>query len=299
MRKYRRSPLRWSIVTSAPKGEAGLQWGDTWFAEDLADALRRAGQDVRVRSRAGATAAGRDRDDVVLVLRGLREVIPRRATPGQRWLLWVISHPELVTAQECANYDAVFVASEHWQPTPEVIPLLQATNPRRFAAHRIQRKTGEPVLFVGSTRGEFRPMVRDALAAGIDVGVYGVGWEAFIEPSHIRGEFLSNDDLPQAYATAGVVLNDHWPLMAAHGFLSNRLFDAVAAGAHVISDPAVGLTDVFGDAVTIVNSPEELQAALMQPIDRDRAADSEFIAREHSFDVRARVLIAEVERLRA
>lgn len=24
--------LRWTIVTSAPKGEAGEQWGDTWFA---------------------------------------------------------------------------------------------------------------------------------------------------------------------------------------------------------------------------------------------------------------------------
>jgi hypothetical protein len=299
MRWFRRKPLRWCIVTSAPKGEAGLQWGDTWFAEDLADALRRAGQDVRVTSRAGATAAGRDRDDVVLVLRGLREVVPRRATSDQQWLLWVISHPELVTAEECANYDAVFAASEHWQPTPDVIPLLQATNPRRFAAQITKVKSGEPVLFVGSTRGEFRPMVRDALAAGIDVGVYGVGWEAFIERGHIRGEFLANDQLPQAYATAGVVLNDHWSLMAAHGFLSNRLFDAVAAGAHVISDPALGLTEVFGEAVTIVNSPEELQAAVLQPVHRDRVADSEFVSREHSFDTRARVLITEVERLRA
>jgi hypothetical protein len=297
MRWFRRKPLRWCIVTSAPKGEAGLQWGDTWFAQDLADALRRAGQDVHVTSRAGATAAGRDRDDVVLVLRGLREVVPRRAKAGQRWLLWVISHPELVTAEECANYDAVFAASQHWKPTPDVIPLLQATNSRRFAEQLTQVKSGEPVLFVGSTRGEFRPMVRNALAAGINVGVYGVGWEAFIEPRHIRGEFLANDELPQAYATAGVVLNDHWPLMAENGFLSNRLFDAVAAGAHVISDPALGLVDVFGDAVTIVNSPDELRAAVEQPLHRNRHADSAYISREHSFDARARVLLAEVERL--
>jgi O-antigen biosynthesis protein len=298
MRWFRRTPLRWCIVTSAPKGEAGLQWGDTWFAEDLADALRRAGQDVRVTSRAGATAAGRDRDDVVMVLRGLRDVVPRRANPEQQWLLWVISHPELVTPEECAQYDAVFVASEHWRPVPGVVTLLQATNPHRFVAPTTHMTSGEPVLFVGSTRGEFRPMVRDAIAAGIDVGVYGVGWEAFIDPSHIRGAFLPNDELPRAYATAGVVLNDHWPLMAEHGFLSNRLFDAVAAGAHVISDPALGLTDVFGDAVTVVRTPEELHTAISQPVKRDRRADSEYVAREHSFDARVRVLITEVERRR-
>lgn len=298
MKWFQSKALRWCIVTSAPKGEAAQQWGDTWFAHDLADALRRSGQKVTVVPRSGGTAPARDQDDVVLVLRGLREVVPRRASKDQRWLLWVISHPELVTEEECSNYDAVFVASEHWHPWPSAIPLLQATNPRRFNPIPVAKKGGEPLLFVGSTRGEFRPMVRDALSAGLDVGVFGVGWEVFIDPTHIRGEFLANEELPHAYASAGVVLNDHWPLMAEHGFLSNRLFDAVAAGAHVISDPATGLTEVFGDAVTVVNSPDELRHAIEQPEQRDRMADATRIATAHSFDVRALVLIDEVRRLR-
>ena len=59
-------PLRWSVVVAAPKGEAGAQWGDTWFAADLVDALNRAGQDARTVFRGGATSEARDADDVVL-----------------------------------------------------------------------------------------------------------------------------------------------------------------------------------------------------------------------------------------
>ena len=32
-------PMSWSVVVAAPKGPAGEQWGDTWFARDLVDAL--------------------------------------------------------------------------------------------------------------------------------------------------------------------------------------------------------------------------------------------------------------------
>ena len=100
------------MVVAAPKGEAGAQWGDTWFAADLVDALVRAGHTARTVFRGGATSAARESDDVVLVLRGLRRVVPRRG--AATWMLWVISHPELVAADEPAEYDATFVASEHW-----------------------------------------------------------------------------------------------------------------------------------------------------------------------------------------
>ena len=58
---------RWTIITSAPKGEAGEQWGDTWFARDIAAALRRHGQQVSVVPRSGANQPPRSNDDVVVV----------------------------------------------------------------------------------------------------------------------------------------------------------------------------------------------------------------------------------------
>ncbi len=257
---------RWTIITSAPKGEAGEQWGDTWFARDIAAALRRHGQQVSVVPRSGANQPPRSNDDVVVVLRGLRGVEPPPRRSGV-WILWVISHPELVTEAEARAY------------------------------------SGAALLFVGSTRGQFRPAVRGALASdrADELSVYGVGWEEFIDVGRISGEFLDNDDLPAAYAGAGIVLNDHHPEMAADGFLSNRLFDAVAPGARVMSDNAAGLEDVFGDTVVVFTDEDHLVDILHAPVDdtfpsRDRRMETaRTIATEHSFDARAGVLIKSVQ----
>jgi hypothetical protein len=298
MKLFNRKP-QWSIVTSAPKGEAGKQWGDYWFATDLAEALIAEGVDAKVVSRAGANSEKRNTDDVVLVLRGLRRVVP--STTSATWMLWVISHPELVEPGEAAQYSRAFAASNYWNPDPEVgefTPLLQATNANRFTPGNSTQKSG--VLFVGSTRGEFRPIVRDALAAGIPLEVYGVGWEEFLAPDQIAGEFLPNSDLPSAYANSAIVLNDHHREMAELGFLSNRLFDSVAAGARVVSDPALGISEVFGSSVVTYRGPKELAEICTNPdayfpVD---SIDAQRIRTEHDFRARARVLIAAAESVR-
>lgn len=309
MRFRRRAPepMTWSIVVAAPKGDAGRQWGDTWFATDLVDALRRAGEEAKVVFRGGAAAEAREYDDVVVVLRGLRHVVPRRGHAS--WFLWVISHPDLVEADEPGQYDAVFAASAHWSRARSgefgvpVTPLLQATNPHRFHPDAASEGSGEGLLFVGSTRGEYRPSVRAAIEAGRDVSVFGAGWEEFLPPDRIRGGFLDNEDLPAAYAGAGVVLNDHWQDMGREGFLSNRLFDAAACGARVLSDPATGLAEVFDDSVRTYSSPSEVAALTADPVasfpDRARRLQlAALIARDHSFDARAAVLIERARELR-
>jgi len=287
-------------VTSAPKGEPGRAWGDTYFAEDLAEALRELNQDVSVVSRAGAGAAARETDDVVLVLRGLRRVHPRRG--NATWLLWVISHPELVDADEPRDFDAVFAASESWSARVPVTPLLQATNPRTFHPKEPRTPWSGRVLFVGNTRGEFRPIVRDAVAVGAEPMVYGSGWQGLI-PDHLwAGEFLPHAQLPLAYASARVVLNDHWRDMAEQGFLSNRLFDAVAAGAAVVSDGATGLADVFGSSVRIYRDADDLGRILgpdgVLPTTTERRDAAARIARDHSFRDRAEVLLSRVNEIR-
>lgn len=298
MRLFNRKS-QWSIVTSAPKGVAGKQWGDYWFATDLAQALVAEGVDAKVISRAGANSEKRNEDDVVLVLRGLRRVIPSNASAT--WMLWVISHPELVEPGEAAQYSRAFAASNHWHPGPETgefTPLLQATNASRFTPVTSTEKSG--VLFVGSTRGEFRPVVRDALAAGIPLDIYGVGWEKFLSPDQITGEYLPNGELPNAYATSAIVLNDHHREMAELGFLSNRLFDAVAAGARVVSDPAVGISDVFGSSVVTYEGPDALAEIYRDPdgyFPSDNP-DAERIRTEHDFRARARSLIAAAQSVR-
>jgi hypothetical protein len=300
--------MTWAVVVAAPKGPDGEQWGDTWFASDLVDALTRAGEQAKVVFRGGGTAEAREHDDVVVVLRGLRRFVPRRG--NATWMLWVISHPELVAPDEPAQYDAVFAASQHWSRAQSeefgvpVTPLLQATNPHRFRPDAAEPDTGEDLLFVGSTRGEYRPVVRDSIAAGLDVAVYGAGWDEFLPADRIRAPFIANADLPAAYASAGVVLNDHWPDMAREGFLSNRLFDAAACGSRIFTDVATGMETVFGDGLrTFTDTPSLLDALTADregafPDRAARLALAQRIAAEHSFDARAQVLIERARELR-
>ncbi|TFV96492.1 glycosyltransferase [Leifsonia flava] len=296
--------LRWAIKTAAPAGPRGDRWGDTLFAEDLAAALRSHSQRAFVDRREGVGRRSAHLDDVVIVLRGLDRVAPQ---PGATNILWLISHPELVTAEEIAAFDLVFAASAPWAELAtrkygrEVLPLLQATNVRRFDPELRTDEAASDVLFVGSTRKTYRPIVRWANDVDADLSIFGPGWDGLVAPERIKGLSLGPDEVGTHYASARVVLNDHWADMAAEGFISNRLFDAVASGAWVVSDAVEGMGELFGDAVRIVGSREELRTALDDPSARpprdELLRQAGRVRSEHSFEERARALVQAVERL--
>jgi glycosyltransferase involved in cell wall biosynthesis len=304
--------LRWSIVTAAPAGPAGDSWGDVHFASSLARALRELGQQVVVERREAAGRPSGGLDDAVLVLRGLDQVEPR---PGAANLIWVISHPDQVEPAELAGFDRAFAASTTWSARLtgagiRVDPLLQATDPEVFAPDRAAPGTGPAVLFVGNSRNVLRPVVRDAIEAGLPLVVYGSRWEKLIDPARVAGQFVPNDELGALYRSAGVVLNDHWDDMAREGFLSNRLFDAVASGARVITDDVPGLRDVFGPEVQVATGVADLrrlagglgaETTKPGPPFPDEAGLQAAAARvhaEHTFAVRARQLLAAVLEVR-
>lgn len=296
--------LRWAIKSAAPGTPDGDLWGDTFFADDLAAALRRLGQEVVIdRRNAHAREASDHVDDVVLSLRGRVPVAPQ---PGATNLSWIISHPEDVPDEELlAAYDIVYAASVPWAKEQSerlgrtIRPLLQATNADRFHPE-VDRTDGEHgVLFVGRTRKVFRPIVRDALAVGADVEIYGDGWEEFIDPSLVRAEHLDNSELPSTYASARVVLNDHWEDMARLGFLSNRLFDAAATGALIVSDHVRGLEETFGGLARTYHRQDQLRSLLLSddvtwPDDEERRRLARTVIERHSFQTRAGQLLSDV-----
>jgi glycosyltransferase involved in cell wall biosynthesis len=294
--------LRWAIKIGAHAGRRGDSWGDVHFARALADALRRLGQEVVVDRRDAHQRVSMYLDDVVVNLRGLDDFTIQ---PGRVNLMWVISHPELVSVDEVRRYHRVFAASEGWsrrmseQAGVAVEPLLQATDPLLFNPDRAVPGAGHAVLFVGSSRGVRRPVIDDAVAAGLDVSIYGPLWDGLVDPSAVKGMSYPNDELGAAYRAAGVVLNDHWADMAHEGFVSNRLFDAVAAGARVISDQVDGIDELFGSAVQTYSDPDELIAlaaagAAAFPDDDALTEGARRVGREHSFDARAAVLLEHV-----
>ncbi|MBI1379317.1 MAG: glycosyltransferase [Frankiales bacterium] len=295
--------LRWSVRIASRSGPRGDTWGDTFFGHDLAAALERLGQHAGVDRRDAYTRRTAHLDEVTVTVRGLVDVTP---SPGAVNLLWVISHPDLVTPEEVRRYDAAFAASIPWaagmseQAGVPVQPLLQATDPARF--HPRPGPTSR-VVFVGNHR-EDRRIVTDALAAGIDLDIYGRGWREAGLGDHVRAEFVPNDRLGELYAGADVVLCDHWADMAREGFAANRLFDAVASGTRVVSDDVAGAAEVFGPLVHVYRDRDDLAAVVGAARDEAFLADDERRARAaefgvaHSFDARAATLLEHALRVR-
>nr|WP_246328617.1 glycosyltransferase [Curtobacterium pusillum] len=93
--------------------------------------------------------------------------------------------------------------------------------------------------------------------------------------------------------------------MAAGGFVSNRVFDVLASGGVVVTDPVAGLAEVLDvPTLAVARSRDDLAALLdparLWPSPVERAAVAARIAAEHSFDARAAVLLdaARTERAR-
>jgi hypothetical protein len=293
--------LRWALDIAAPVAPRGRRWGDDPFARSLGAALERLGQWVTIDHPETRGRASRADDDVVLVLRGLDAVPVREDGPVHA--LWVISHPDEVTAAEVAGHDVVLAASPTWAAERSrawgrpVEPLLQCTDAARFHPGLAEPDTGPAVLFVGNSRNAARPAVDLALAAGLPLTVYGDGWSGVLPPEVLAGISVPNDRLGALYAAAGVVLGDHWADMRARGFVSNRVFDVLACGGRLLSDDVAGLSDLFGDAVAVWRTPEEFADLVAGdprrafPGVEERAALAGKVVREHSFDARARHLV--------
>ena len=298
--------LRWGIKLPSIPGPSGDHWGDTHLARSLATALRELGQDVVTYRRGTHQSNASYLDDVVLGIRGLERIHPQA---GKINVLWVISHPDDVTVDELQSFDLVFAASESWSRAMTarsgrpVHVLRQAVDSRHLPSPDVPTGDGSRPVFVGGKYGDRRrQVVFDAMQAGIDFEVHGPGWEGLIPAPVLRSSYVPNHKVTSVYRSRGLVLADHWDDMAREGFIANRIFDAVAAGARVISDHVPGIEEAFDGAVQVYRSVEEL-SYLCSPDGRERFPEPETLAQialrvrnEESFLSRARVLIDAVRR---
>jgi spore maturation protein CgeB len=121
----------------------------------------------------------------------------------------------------------------------------------------------------------------------------------------VAGEHVPNDELRRVYSSAKIVLADHWPDMREYGYISNRIYDALASGATVVSDAVTGIDERLGDAVAIYHSREQLHqtidSLLADEDQRRRRAEQgrELVRRNHTFEQRLDVLLQQVNERRS
>jgi hypothetical protein len=254
------SRTRIAVMVQALRWDVAEPSGDYHLARALQRQFERRGHPTSIYFQRQWASPATAREDVVVHLWGRYELAVR---PTQVNALWILYHPELVTDELCRRYDAVFAASDilaarlSERTGLHVRSLHQATDPERF-----RPTEGGPhheLLFVGNSRGTRRTIIDDVTPTARKLAVFGGGWtDDLLDPAYFRGEVVSNRDLPSLYSAADIVLNDHWLESVEAGMINNRLYDALAAGAFVISDPVPGLAEEFDGAVVTYSDPAGL-----------------------------------------
>jgi len=318
----RAESLRWQLITPVTSSNVKGNWGDTWFAQDLAQALRSLGQVVTIDSQSSSERATSPLTDVVLTLRGVTPVAHTAKNSSSIAMAWLISNPESLQPGEFDHLDAVFVASNTFLRNlddigVQALPLLQATNPRKFkplsqdeisarVSEYLRKRLQGSLLFVGGARAGGRPIVTDAQRSGAKLSVFGHGWQGLVTEDELLGENVPNEDLNAFYQASGVVLADHEESMRRHGFVSNRIFDAAASGARVLADRPSGekylIEDLFGASVRTYQDIATFRGLVTDPKtawpnDELRRENALRVGQENSFERRAQVLLETAQRL--
>lgn len=294
--------LNFAIKIPAPVAEK-QQWGDYHYADSLREALEELGHQVTLDFHGNWYARPANSDDVVIVIRGLTAYKPRK---GAINIIWNISHPDQVPAEEFEQYDLAYVASKSYAAflkqfvKTKVRPLLQCSDPSRFHYERSSQERSAKLLFVGNSRNEYRPIVKKTIESGEDLAIYGSKWSGLVPPKYILGENVANNELSRLYASHRIVLNDHWESMREYGYVSNRIFDVLASGGTLVSDPVPSISHLFGRSVIQLESNDSFESIKdqLQEIEdfgeHRRRTISEFVNAHHSFTNRARVICDDV-----
>lgn len=291
---------RWSLRIGTPAGRGAARWGDGPVADAIARELCAHGIVAR--------SVGRDRwgngadraADVTVHLKG-RGVAP--VADAQTNVVWVLSHPSEVAPGELEAADLVIagstlLAERYRRLTARAVAVLpQAADARRFHGGPSDANVASRVLFVGNTRSVPRPAALGALDAGLPLTLVGSGWERYTDPRHVLQDSIPYAQLALWYRSADVVLNDHWDDMARWGLVSNRVFDALACGASVVSDEVPGMSVLLDDAVATFTGRDDVGTAvrrlLSDPVERDARAGrgQRAVLAAHTWEHRAAQLV--------
>ena len=188
------------------------------------------------------------------------------------------------------------------QIQPESGVLMQCMDPRVMQYVDKEEKEYE-LLFVGNSRGVYRQILRDLLPTEHKLTVYGWQWDAFPVKQYVVADHIPNEQVGQAYHDAKILLNDHWDDMKEYGIISNRIFDALAVGAFVISDEVPGLEELFHGAVVTYRDKadlaEKIDYYLEHETERKEKATigQELVQNQHTFDNRVDKMIQVLQRL--
>ncbi len=227
-------------------GTSAESWGDYHFARALQRALERSrpSDPAPLPARLGITPSAAREDVTAPPVRARGG--PDAHRPGQPAVADQPPGPR--QRRSCTN--ATTMSSSHpirsprgWPPLAEVAGHRRSTRrPTRSGSGRNRADLATSSCSSPTRARSGAGSWRTSPGPSARPGRLRPGWTPdLIDPRFVRGESIPNADLGRYYSSAAIVLNDHWDDMRAEGFISNRLYDALACGAFVISDHVEGI----------------------------------------------------------
>lgn len=279
------------IKSTTNKGETNI--GDYWIAEDLAKGFEAYGYDTDIDYR-GEYHKKREFSPLINVyMRGYTR-FEQPYSDGMN-VLYVyypmayhknssqkveknvlnsrIAQPEnTFLDDDWRNYDVIAVASLSFAKELNdnginAVYIPQFTNPDKFYPEK-DDKLATDILFVGSNWHD-RTSLRYAIESGFNVDVYGYNWARTVPDNMYKATYIPNTELRRYYSSAKIILNDHRPDMKKFGFVNNRIYDATACGALVISDYMPEIEYEYGDSVPMYKDKEELAKLIKYYLDNE------------------------------
>lgn len=191
---------------------------------------------------------------------------------------------------------AAWLRDHHGMPV-SVFPL--ATNPERFSSRSLESQLHSDYCFTGSNwqfEREIAAFVQPEELPGYKFVVFGSGWESHPRLGPYSSGFVPYAKMPDVYAATRIVVDDANHVTREWGSVNSRVFDALAAGALVISNGEIGALEVFDGRLPTYRSAAELQARLRyylgDDIERRQLAGQlrETVLASHTYRHRARLL---------
>jgi spore maturation protein CgeB len=259
-----------------------MLWGDHWVRQKLEKEISGLGFDQ-----------GRNNPDINIHLFGspVKDYDERALN-----MVWLYSHPDMVTIENLRQFDYIFCASLHFLKKLRVIGYLNVEfMPACTSKIPVPAPIEHDIIFLGNARGnrpDGRAIVGDMMRTGLDFKVWGNLWESILPKKYYGGRYWEYGRLEELYASAKITLNDHHPDMEREGFVSNKVFDILASGGFVISGKNRGLAPIFNDSVPEYESAEHLKELveyyLVNPEKRQCLMEKGLkIAKTHTYAERA------------
>ncbi len=268
--------VAFAVTDATPTSTAG----DFFSGQELAEACAiEFGWHVRYLSRTQDWYDLHDVDVLIVLLDSYELSKIRHAKPDLITIAWMRNWFERwVAGPDFDQYDLFLCSSQksaRWlrdvhRKAAWVFPL--ATNPSRFVEAKPNSRYRSDYCFTGSY-WQFERAIESALQPqaldSYQFAIFGSGWETHpILNAHARG-FLPYSEMPNVYASTRIVVDDANHVTKDWGSVNSRVFDALAAGALVITNGDIGAAEVFDAELPTYQSADELKSLLRRYLDNE------------------------------